>query len=305
MHLLSLAFLPFFFLPVTVPTSPAAPVTERSIQASRAPSSPSGRVLEQRAFSMRTAPVVGHRAAPSGCVDSGDPLFDESLSVGTPTRGRLSYSKFLAESDVLRHVDAQNCNFWGTDELTDMVDRIARRVAQTYPGARLTVGELSQQRGGDIHGHASHENGRDVDLGFYYVDEDGLPYEPGRLVNVRSDKTAVVDGKTLTFDVARNWQVVEGMLEDSSDLNIVVVNTRIRRWLLDYARDNGVSNEMRRRASIVLRIPKRGTHPHLNHFHARIFCPETDNQCRDLTGVWEWVAEARIGRTNDERIAMR
>jgi penicillin-insensitive murein DD-endopeptidase len=299
MSLLSLAFLPFFFLPFNLPTSPTAPVQERAIEtlaprSVEAPAPRSTRSVQRRPL------VLGHRAAPSGCEEA-SPRRTDSVSQGTPTAGRLSDSKFLTESDYLRHVDSQSCNFWGTDELTSMIDRVARRVALEYPGARLTVGELSQREGGDIHGHSSHENGRDVDLGFYYVDEDGLPYEPTRLVDVRRDKTARVDGKTLTFDVARNWKVVETLLEDDSDLNIILVNTRIRRWLLDHARETGVSNELRHRASVVLRVPKRGEHPHLNHFHTRIFCPEGDSQCRDFNGLWDWVEEARTERARSGR----
>ena len=304
MQSLSLAFLPFFVLPVHLATTPAstAPVAERAVTAPVAAAPRTERAPAPR----RPTVALGHRAAPSGCDEVQMPSYS-SDSHGTPTRGSLDRGQFLSESDYLRHVDAQDCNFWGTDELVGVVDRIARKVGADHPGARLTVGELSKQNGGDIHGHSSHENGRDVDLGFYWVDEGGLPYEPGRFVDVRRDKTAVVDGKTLTFDVERNWKVIEALLTDEeADLNIVVINTRIRRWLLDHARQSGVSNDLRRRASIVMRVPKRGTHPHLNHFHTRIYCPEADGQCRDFNGLWDWVEEARVERaTRNEALASR
>lgn len=177
------------------------------------------------------------------------------------------------------------------------MQRVARAVDTAHPGHRLTVGELSQREGGDIYGHGSHENGRDVDLGFYFLDEDGLPYEPSRLIDVRRDKTARADGKTLTFDVTRNWAVIEALLtDDEADLAIALVNARVRRWLLAHARATGVSPELRRRAAMVLRVPRRGDHPHRNHFHVRIYCPETDAQCRDFNGQWEWVRRARAER---------
>ena len=297
MQSLSLAFLPFFVLPIHIATTPAtttAPVTERTVAS--APRSTSRASEPTPATRIAPAVPVGHRAAPSGCDEAVVPSYT-SLSYGTPTRGRLSDAQFLGESEFVHHVDAQNCNFWGTDELVGVVGRVARKVAAENPGVRLTVGELSQEEGGDIVGHSSHENGRDVDFGFYWVDEDGLPYEPSRLINVRADKTAVVDGKTLTFDVARNWKIIEALLTDEeADLNIALINVRIRRWLLDYARESGVSDDLRHRASVVMRVPKRGAHPHLNHFHVRIYCPEDDGQCRDFNGLWDWVADARAER---------
>jgi penicillin-insensitive murein endopeptidase len=288
---LSLGFLPFFLLPFSFPSSPAEPV---------------GMTIGDPSFSrpVSAAPrhrVRGHVAEPSGCEAEWTPSF-ASDTIGAPNRGRLVRGKFLPESDVIRHVDAHDCNFWGTDELTSMVDRVARRVAADHPGARLTVGELSKREGGDIYGHGSHENGRDVDFGFYFTDENGLPYETRRMLNVRADKTArAADGTTLRFDVARNWKVVEALLEDESDLNIAIVHRRVRRWLLDHARRTGVSDELRRRASIVLRIPNRGTHPHLNHFHVRIYCPESAIECRDFNATWDWVDEARAERAGESR----
>ena len=300
MQFLSLGLLPFFFFP-SISSTPTAPAVDRGVQIASQVGTSANRTSTDGA---QPRVDVGHRAAPSGCSpQSAVPSYD-SASHGTPQRGRLSRGKFLTESNTIHHVDAQDCNFWGTDELTGMVQRVARKVAAEHPGVRLTVGELSKRRGGDIHGHGSHENGRDVDLGFYWVDEDGRPYEPSRFIDARRDKTAMVGGKKLTFDVERNWKIVEALLTDEeADLNIIVINARIRRWLLDYAREARVSPDLRRRASIVMRVPARGSHPHLNHFHVRIWCPEDDGQCRDRGQLWEWVEEARTERARQEQLA--
>lgn len=276
----SLTFLPFILPFLSLPVAP----------------------LEPSAVSERTAhvqpPVVSpaprhHRQPASGCEGPEAPVYD-SVASGRVNHGRLRGGTFVGESEALRHVDAHGCHFWGTTELTGAVERVAERIAADRSGARLTIGELSKRRGGEIHGHASHENGLDVDLGFYWLDARGRPYEPAGFVDVRPDKTARVDGKTLRFDVARNWEIVEGFLTDPEvDLAIVVVDIRIRRWLLDHARAIGVDPALRRRASIVLRIPNAGAHPHRNHFHLRVFCPESDGACRDRSAPYEWVAEAR------------
>lgn len=287
MRLLSFAFLPFFFLPLDpadiAPVSKALPSTVDLAPVARF-------------ATPEPEPVPGHRAEPSGCTAATVPLA-ESVSTGTPTRGRLTHGKFLEESELVRHVDASDCNFWGTDELVGAIERVATAVAEEHPGHRLTVGELSKRRGGDIRGHGSHENGRDVDFGFYFLDEAGLPYEPGRLIRVRRDKTARADGEVLTFDVARNWKLVEALLTDEeADVNIILVDARIRRWLLAHARSIGVADELYRHASRVLLRPRRGDHPHRNHFHVRVYCPESDERCRDFNGLWDWVERARAER---------
>lgn len=228
-------------------------------------------------------PPPGHQAPPSECLPPADHPTRPARASGAPDDGKLHRAHFLAESGSIRHVDAWGCHFWGTDTLVGALQRVAARIEAEHPGARLTVGELSMREGGDIAGHRSHENGLDVDLGFYWTDEHGLPYEPRRLLQAGPDRRGHELGRTLTFDLARNWALIEGLLTDpSAELAVVVVNAQVRQWLLDHARATGVGRRLRRRAAKVIRIPRPGRHPHRNHFHVRIFCPEHAGACRDL-----------------------
>ncbi|MBO6934270.1 MAG: penicillin-insensitive murein endopeptidase [Deltaproteobacteria bacterium] len=288
MRLVSLACVPFFFLPLD--TRQVAPLIEEVVEAE-----PESETVPVRRQLAEASEPPTHRAAPSGC--SAPPAPGESQSIGRPTRGELTKGRFLRESELIHHVDSDECNYWGTDELVGAIRRAAAAVAAEHPGHRLTVGELSQRGGGDIRGHASHENGRDVDFGFYFVDEEGLPFEPSRFVDVRRDRTAHVGGHELTFDVERNWRLIEALLTDEeADLNIIVVSGRIRDWLLAHARSIGVPDALYQHASRVLLRPRRGRHPHRNHFHARIYCPPSDAECRDRGRVWDWVEQARAAR---------
>ena len=254
------------------------------------------RVLEVVQNTLNDAPELAQPLSSSGCYES-TPAVLASKSSGLPWQGSLEDGVFLNESTNVRHVDAQRCAFWGTRRLVQMVERTAARVAQTAPGARLTVGELSLPEGGDIVGHSSHENGRDIDLGFYFVDDAGEPAEPGRLVDVRRDGTARWQGQTLHFDVARNWKLLESLLLDpEADLQLALINARIRTMLLNEAQRQDVSRDMLVRAARVMVVPRRGEHPHLNHFHVRIFCPEGTTECRDGRELWEWTVAARQER---------
>ena len=59
------------------------------------------------------------------------------------------------------------------------MERIGARVRKTSWRAKLGVADLSRWRGGQASPwHSSHESGRDVDLLFYSVGEDGKPLPP-------------------------------------------------------------------------------------------------------------------------------
>jgi murein endopeptidase len=72
---------------------------------------------------------------------------------------------------------------WGTARLVRLVLQVAREYRAAHPrAARMAVGDLSRPRGGDFGpqfgyiGHASHQNGLDVDV--YYPRADGRERAP-------------------------------------------------------------------------------------------------------------------------------
>ena len=128
--------------------------------------------------------------------------WQRSLAVGDPAAGRLIRGVRLpsegAEFFTWDPVKRRSPNRWwrryGTDRLVRMVLAVVREYAAAHPGApRLGIGDLSRPRGGDFGprfgyiGHASHQNGLDVDV--YYPRADGrerapegrLPDQPGAL----------------------------------------------------------------------------------------------------------------------------
>jgi murein endopeptidase len=108
-------------------------------------------------------------------------VWKRSVAVGSPSAGRLVRGVRLpAEGDhfftwdpVKRRSPNRAWRRWGTDRLVRLVLRIAREYGEAHPYApRMAVGDLSRPRGGDFGpqfgyiGHASHQNGLDVDI--YY-----------------------------------------------------------------------------------------------------------------------------------------
>ncbi len=116
-----------------------------------------------------------------------------SRALGLPQQGRLVCGVQLpGETDALITWDSQLARSpsrgwrrWGTSRLVREVDQISVDYGVRFPiGPRLVVGDLSRPHGGPFGteyggvGHASHQNGLDVDI--YYPRADGLEIPPER-----------------------------------------------------------------------------------------------------------------------------
>lgn len=114
-----------------------------------------------------------------------------STAVGTYSAGRLEQGvrlppegrAFFTWDPVLRRSPNRGWRRWGTDRLVRVVLSVARGFHAAHPRAvRMAVGDLSRPRGGDFGprfgyiGHASHQNGLDVDV--YYPRADGRELAP-------------------------------------------------------------------------------------------------------------------------------
>ena len=114
-----------------------------------------------------------------------------SEAIGYPSAGRLvdgvrlpsQGRAFLTWDPVLRRSPNRAWRRWGTDRLVRMVLRVARSYHAAHPlRARLAIGDLSRPHGGDFGprfgyiGHASHQNGLDVDV--YYPRADNRERAP-------------------------------------------------------------------------------------------------------------------------------
>ena len=118
------------------------------------------------------------------------PLLDqcESRAVGAPFAGRLVCGVQLPVQtrDLTTWDNALQRRFnrpwrrWGTSKLIGITEEIAADYRARY-GTRIVIGDLSRPRGGHFGrefggvGHASHQNGLDVDIYYPRRDRLGLP----------------------------------------------------------------------------------------------------------------------------------
>jgi hypothetical protein len=116
-----------------------------------------------------------------------------SHSFGLPYAGRLVHGvQFPAHGEsfetwdpALKRIPNRGWRRWGSDRLVEIVLRVVREYRHAHPWARpVLIGDLSRPHGGNFGrqfgalGHASHQNGLDVDI--YYPRLDGYLRPPTR-----------------------------------------------------------------------------------------------------------------------------
>lgn len=114
-----------------------------------------------------------------------------STAVGTPAAGRLRHGVALPAAGrhwvswdpVLRRSPSRRWRRFGTDRLLRTTLAVMRDFGAAHSGApRVAIGDLSRPRGGEFGprwgyiGHATHQNGLDVDV--YYPRRDGREKPP-------------------------------------------------------------------------------------------------------------------------------
>ena len=119
-----------------------------------------------------------------------DIAWRSSKAVGAPWAGRLvrgvqlpaEGAHFFTWDPALDRSPNRPWRRWGTDRLLRRLLQVLDEYAATHPDApRVGIGDLSRPEGGDFGarfgglGHASHENGLDVDV--YYPRRDGRERE--------------------------------------------------------------------------------------------------------------------------------
>ena len=153
----------------------------------------SGELPAVRAPARATPPEVRSGGEHPGAVETHvSPIrWRPSRPLGEPFEGRLvrgvqlpaAGPGYLTWDPILERRPNRGWRRWGTDHLLRVLLRVVRRFHAAHPAApRLLVGDLSRRHGGDFGprfggiGHASHQNGLDVDI--YYPRRDHRPLAP-------------------------------------------------------------------------------------------------------------------------------
>jgi len=250
----------------------------------------------------------------AGCVGPGLLTDGSSVSHGTTSTGALREGVVLpARGDgyyIPKRWRERKRNY-GTDELVQLLVRVARRVEGAHRGSLLGVADLSPRGGGPTPEHKSHRSGRDVDLVFFQLDEKGKPARPEEMVEFDKDGNRVVtaasqptgqpapqSGAEATsqptepppirkLDLDRNWTLVRSLVLDPKvSVQWIFIGRPISRLLLSHARRKKEPSYVIERAATVMHH----AHAHMDHLHVRVFCAVSDRGlgCRDR-GPARWL----------------
>ena len=183
----------------------------------------------------------------------------------------------------LQNFTANHDYRWGTEELVAGLLWTADQLGPLLGKDRLAIGNLSKEGGGDLPETTSHTSGRDVDIPLLMANGEGQ-HIPSYYHHFDKDGISISHGGRYRFDVARNWKLVESLLQNPHfEIDFLMIYGPLRQMLLEHAKQLGVAQPLQDRAERLLRRPWAGVRPHDNHFHLRIRCPAEDllSGCRD------------------------
>jgi LysM repeat protein len=196
-----------------------------------------------------------------------DPASLGSMSVGRPSGGSLINGVRMPAEGPWRLVSPNEA--WGTEETIASLSRAITAVADAFPDTRpLPIGHIGARRGGPLQPHLSHQSGRDVDLGYYYRDDDAW-YRRGTPDNL---------------DLPRNWAFVRALVTET-DVELILIDRSIQALLRAHAERAGedrawIDDLFRGSAGRGPLI--RHAKGHATHLHVRFFNPvaqETARRC--------------------------
>ncbi|MBA3453824.1 MAG: penicillin-insensitive murein endopeptidase [Deltaproteobacteria bacterium] len=187
-------------------------------------------------------------------------------SIGAPWSGRLQGPVRLKEGK--RYHLRRPWRTYATRTTVDLVRQAIVDTLDDLPKAHaLAIGDLSQESGGWISEHASHQSGRDIDIGLFYKKQPkGYPASFIRATATTLDPAA-------TFRLIANFAKTRG---DDGGVQFIFLDQGLQNVLLAWAEKAGVSEKRIANVVAVLRhIPH-----HADHIHVRFKCRERDSGCR-------------------------
>lgn len=194
-----------------------------------------------------------------------------SVSVGAPYAGRLESAVRLRNHPA--YVIRDRSKAWATQETAEWIVEAFDELRRQHPGApKVRVHDISNRRGGRMHGHRSHQSGRDADMSYYQRYCGNIPCP---MWNMEPEH----------LDVEKQWTLFEHWLRNDR-VEAIFVDYALQRVLYEYARGQGATQHQLRR---WFQYPNGRTHPsgvirhyprHRDHLHVRFVCPETDPDCR-------------------------
>lgn len=156
----------------------------------------------------------------------------------------------------------------GALELVELVESVAGTIRSQFPrGERLQIGDISGLGGGAISGHASHQNGLDVDIAYFRKNfEEQNPQSTNGFQEI-----FVKAGKlTSNFDLDRN-AIMISLFAKSPMVTRIFMDPVIKKWMCSRLEADPSQAEILRKLRPISN--------HADHIHVRLGCPAQSPQC--------------------------
>jgi len=197
-----------------------------------------------------------------------DPASLGSISIGSAHSGALLNGVQMPEGPYWTLVDPAHA--WGTQETVDYLCHALTAVAEKFPGtAPVAIGHISAKRGGPLRPHVSHQSGRDVDVGLYYLGPPNHWYARATPKNI---------------DAPRTWFLIRTLVTDT-DIEMILLDGSLQRPIEQYAIDIGEPEAWVRglfRGTGKLPPVVRHAPGHATHLHLRFYNPIAQESARRL-----------------------
>lgn len=187
-------------------------------------------------------------------------------SIGAPWSGSLQAAVKLQPGE--RYHLRRPWRTFGTRTTVDYVRQAVKDTLASYPKAHtLAIGDFSQESGGWISEHASHQSGRDVDIGLFFKKRP--KGYPDSFVKATKD----------TLDAAATWRLVSLLArthDEDGGVQVIFLDAGLQSVLIAWAEKHDISKKRIKEVQKVFRhIPL-----HADHMHVRFKCRERDKSCR-------------------------
>ena len=197
-------------------------------------------------------------------------------AVGSTNRGRLLNGWLMPEGDENSgyFLRSERQRSWATEKTIRSLLAGFSAYAKAYPGApRVNIGDFSKRRGGKIKPHASHTNGRDVDIGFIHTTP---PSEHHPEHFTRASSTNV--------DAEKTWFVLKSIIQ-TGNVKVIYLDRSVQTQLYKVA----VKELDDQQLKAIFSLPKHSKSSsailqhwpgHKNHAHIRFKCPDNQPRCK-------------------------
>jgi penicillin-insensitive murein DD-endopeptidase len=229
---------------------------------------------DELAGNEQISPSSGEASSPA----NDDYQGSKNQAHGYYTRGSLYYPNELPAEGFGFVKIARPRNFgFGTYDLVEILKETAAALQRKFPSRdRVMVGDLSRDRGGNLPGHVSHQNGLDADVAFIRLDQTEQDAED---IGGFAEHFVKDGALTPNFDLERNWHYAK-LLAGTKRVERIFVGEMIKKGFCAYAARRG---ELESERETLLRL--RVISGHTDHFHVRVGCPKNSPSCKSQVEI--------------------